>query len=1289
MAKTDHAGRSERSARRRTRASLGLGAFALALGASAGGCIEDADCGICDEDHLVLQTISGPNYVGRLVHVVSPACEGPACPEPFDRAKYFVDTIERCQDTDAAKLDSRGPDFYCRIAPVVAADGLQFIFNNLLEASTIELARKRPEDPRFGDDDAQGLIEIYDWKTRIVHLEGPIARYTGDIHEQGGAQEIRRFRSLSCIDNLAAGVTAVAGAAEDPCDRLSTVTDDEGRYLPMRTHIPQDGAVDRIVANPGGWDDRALGVAAKYDCTTPEDGVDTCCSQCDFALSVQVAKYGVAKTPAAGAPAELLAPGRGAIECDPDGDRLVECRGFTPWVDRSDERLSYRYAWDSDERESFPLPRADKLRETHPDARPAGLEQFDVGCVTDDDCRDPGGNDLVGYECIGADADGRACKPDAGGESCGAGHCRAPWFVTCSRELDGIGRGHCVDSRFDSDAAGACWYACDGGADDCAVTGAGSRIATCDADANGRLTAAECCPDGEPCDPIFSALGEHDAELHYDRAPSLPDAVRLCDCSDTDNEACKSFIDQTCADNEASGDYAVKFVTRLGGVIYDPALKGVKFLPADQGTQIRAAVEACAEERGRVAPRAAADGWRAHDDLGIAAENYEDYDRGLCSDSTYTAVFADPADEDPHDQILRDKANNTLSGKTRYRFTTAPFSVVPGSGFPGDALRIGPCDTFSLAFTNKYDLAPSNLEKIRILAAGSNDVVAGGPGCATTAAARDAGAPPCLSFDVSEQWRGVLRFHLDARRFGAVLQRDVTYVVDVPGLAGPAWNQGGDDPAALQAAYAGAFWDVCGMPIVTTDADGAPFSDPPYSFTIDPTRCGDDDDRDGVPFSCDNAPDVANPEQSDLDGDGLGDAQDLCPTLLGGGDGDTDRDGAGNACDACVSAPAEYNQAANASGVPFALFVRGIPSQLDSDHDGIGDVCDNCPSVANCGGYGPERPYRLGSPRDPSASDCQRDAEADMVGDTCAGMQADAAAGPIGLGADDDFDQDGLVNALDGCARQPLDDRIVCSDSADCPADRACTTAGAGGLCDHVDSDGDGVGDICDTCPYAPNGKQITDGGAQEDDPDGDFVGAACELGDGCGERNGPRPIGFFAVAVAEQCCTTSLVADGDDLIVRQSGARLVDPAGLPVRTNCADDGVGCRVLPAELAQLPGVLTPPPGCDDALAAAGMDVGDNVPLTTKATDGDLDALWDRRCALPVRDEDFDGLADPCDLCPFAFDPKNEPYVDAAGKVWPSDGSVCNGPAATMSCGDDPDAGVDGGSTGGADTGETGG
>jgi hypothetical protein len=72
--------------------------------------------------------------------------------------------------------------------------------------------------------------------------------------------------------------------------------------------------------------------------------------------------------------------------------------------------------------------------------------------------------------------------------------------------------------------------------------------------------------------------------------------------------------------------------------------------------------------------------------------------------------------------------------------------------------------------------------------------------------------------------------------------------------------------------------------------------------------CADEDDVDGdeVGDTCDNCPDVPNPDQADSDGDGAGDA-----------------------CDNCPSEP--------------------NPDQADFDGDGVGDACDNCPELGNPG----------------------------------------------------------------------------------------------------------------------------------------------------------------------------------------------------------------------------------------------------------------------------------------------------------------------------------------------------
>jgi hypothetical protein len=166
--------------------------------------------------------------------------------------------------------------------------------------------------------------------------------------------------------------------------------------------------------------------------------------------------------------------------------------------------------------------------------------------------------------------------------------------------------------------------------------------------------------------------------------------------------------------------------------------------------------------------------------------------------------------------------------------------------------------------------------------------------------------------------------------------------------------------------YRNAFWDACGMPLVTAmpkvDAEGklsgsgeraAP--DYFYDFNIDQPKPKEDPENDNIQFSCDNARDQFNPDQEDMDGDGFGDVEDLCPTVAGDNNkADTDKDGIGNDCDRCTKQVSSYNKNAMAANASVRMMVRNIPSQEDFDRDGIGDVCDNCIVKANCGTFGPK-----------------------------------------------------------------------------------------------------------------------------------------------------------------------------------------------------------------------------------------------------------------------------------------------------------------------------------------------
>ena len=116
-------------------------AAALALLAPASACVSDPDCGICDPDKLVLESITGINYANRRVHLLT---------EGVDEGKYFIEEVGACVETEAANSlvgatpATRGAEEWCKLSPLVSWQGLEFVFNNLLEPTTIELVL----DPR-------------------------------------------------------------------------------------------------------------------------------------------------------------------------------------------------------------------------------------------------------------------------------------------------------------------------------------------------------------------------------------------------------------------------------------------------------------------------------------------------------------------------------------------------------------------------------------------------------------------------------------------------------------------------------------------------------------------------------------------------------------------------------------------------------------------------------------------------------------------------------------------------------------------------------------------------------------------------------------------------------------------------------------------------------------------------------------------------------------------------------------------------------------------------------------
>lgn len=728
----------------------------------------DTDCGAaCDEDFSVAY-FAAPNFTSREVRRLGAAlCEGTNCPSQSDS----VGDSMPCAESEEALMSSVGAEEYCRFSAVWLEIELDVAFSTPVERDSFERTR-----PRL---DAIAIIEPYAWFPEVVAFTGPGTAYRGDITPGVNVDSDVQTSVLNeaCVEQLdSQGVAWSQDTLEVLCEDTWM---DQGVLRPLRMRSQMTfSPVHGKVSNTSG-----------VSCVWPDEGPDTCCSACNYALGPNIARYGVDGSARRG-----VAEGT-ALSCDEDGDPLLQCRDLVFDVGREDG-TAYSYDW-AGSPGPWPLPLYDKLRETHPDARPQGLAAPGPSCTADDECED-------GLGCYGTNDQGNACST---GDDCADRTCQSAWFGGCEEVAGG---GHCVDARFNARGAGACFLRDDTQA----------RLSNCDADGNGELTAQECCDPQLGSDPVCDPFEQSGVEGidRYDRDEQL-DALADCVCEDGQPDACGSVVEGWCAapigsgsepgPDAEQGQYAAPVVQRVGGVRWDEELGHMKVRLANAGNADRALVEECAASVQLIGARTSADGWIANDR--VIAELEEDHDLALCSGSTYRLEFAEGSAE----QHVRSEAGNTLEGRSSFVFETAQFRVVPRSLFPTDNLRISSCDDFTLRFSSQLDPGPRNRGKLEIHEGGPDGPrVAGGLDCSPTATPEEieAGAVPCLLTSVVAVV-GELQFAVDESVHGQVLRPGETYTVVVPGLDTV-------DQMADPERYAQAMHDACGMPLIL--AEGVP-----------------------------------------------------------------------------------------------------------------------------------------------------------------------------------------------------------------------------------------------------------------------------------------------------------------------------------------------------------------------------------------------------------------------------------------------------------------------------------